>query len=94
MALVCQNLEGVKRWNVLARLKEFPPGLDQLYERVVSQIYQDSDNADLCKQILAITSTVYRPITLEQISSLVENPEDIPDDHESLEEVIGLCGSL
>ena len=94
VALVCQNLRRVKQWIVPAKLKEFPPGLDQLYDRMLSQIYDSPDYADLCKQILAITSTVYRPITLEQISSLVENPLDNPDDHEFWEYVIGLCGSF
>ena len=94
VALVCQNLRRVNRWTVPARLKKFPPGLDQLYDRMLSQIHDSPDYADLCKQILAITSTVYRPITLEQISSLVENPQDNPDDHEFWDYAIGLCGSF
>jgi hypothetical protein len=93
VALVCENLKNVPRWKTLAKLNEFPPGLDSLYQRIVSQIY-NSDDADLCRQILAITSTVYRPITLTQISSLVKTLEDIADDHESLAAIIGLCGSL
>ena len=94
VALVCQNLETVRRWNVLSKLKEFPPGLDSLYLQMVKHI-NDSVDAELCKQILAITLTVYRPVTLAEMSSLFEKPEDMTDDdHESLAEVIGLCGSL
>ncbi|OBT40309.1 hypothetical protein VE00_10431, partial [Pseudogymnoascus sp. WSF 3629] len=93
VALVCENLKNVPRWKTLTKLNEFPPGLDALYQRIVSQIY-NSDDADLCKQILAIISTVYRPITLAQISSLVGTLEDMADDHESLAAIIGLCGSL
>lgn len=93
VALVCENLKNVPRWKTLTKLNEFPPGLDSLYRRIVSQIY-NSDDADLCKQILAITSTVYRPITLTQISYLVQTLEDMADDHESLAAIIGLCGSL
>jgi hypothetical protein len=93
VALVCENLKNVSRWKTLAKLNEFPPGLDSFYQRIVSQIY-NSDDADLCRQILAITSTVYRPITLTQISSLVETLKDMADDHESLAAIIGLCGSL
>ncbi|CZR65327.1 related to vegetatible incompatibility protein HET-E-1 [Phialocephala subalpina] len=92
-ALVCENLKNVPRWKTLAKLNEFPPGLDSLYQRIVSQIY-NSDDADLCKQILAIASTVYRPITLTEISSLVKMLEDMADDHESLAAIVGLCGSL
>ena len=93
VALVCENLKIVPQWMTLAKLNEFPPGLDSLYQRIVNQIY-NSDDADLCKQILAIASTVYRPITLTEISSLVKTLEDIANDHESLAAIIGLCGSL
>ena len=65
VALVCQDLVKVPRWKVLARLSAFPPGLDSLYRRMMDQIH-DSDNADLSKQILAIVSTVYRPITMNR----------------------------
>lgn len=93
VALVCENLENVPRWKTLAKLNEFPPGLDSLYQRMISQIY-NSDDADLCKQILAIMSTVYRPINLTELTSFVETLEDMSDDHESLEAIIGLCGSF
>ncbi len=92
VALVCENLKNVPRWKTLAKLNEFPPGLDSLYQRIVSQIHKSGD-ADLCKQILAITSIVYRPITLTEISSLVKALEDIADNHESLAVIIGLCSS-
>ena len=52
------------------------------------------DNADLFKRILASTATVYRPITLKELTSLVEMLEDMSDDPESLGEIIGLCGSF
>ncbi|KAH8656495.1 hypothetical protein BGZ60DRAFT_507817 [Tricladium varicosporioides] len=93
VALVCENLKNVPRWKTLAKLNEFPPGLDSLYRRMMSQIY-NSDDVDLCKQILAVTSIVYRPITLTEISSFVKMLEDITDDHESLAVIIGLCGSF
>jgi hypothetical protein len=53
-----------------------------------------SEDAELCKQILAIMSTVFRPITLSELTSLVEVPEDEYDDHESLSEMIAVCGSF
>ena len=54
----------------------------------------DSDEADLCKQTLVIMSTVYRPITATELTSFVGALEDLSDDYEALEEVIGLCGSF
>ncbi|KAF2690614.1 WD40 repeat-like protein [Lentithecium fluviatile CBS 122367] len=93
VALVCQNLEKIPRWNTLAKLNAFPPGLDSFYKRMTEQICK-SDNADLCKQILASAAIVYRPITLVEITSLVEVLENMADDLESLREIIGLCGSF
>src|SRR5256714_1572829 len=93
VALVCQNLEKAPRWNTLAKLDAFPPSLDSLYQRMMEQIY-NLDNADLFKRILASTATVYRPITLKELTSLVEMLEDMSDDLELLREIIGLCGSF
>jgi hypothetical protein len=81
------------RWKTLAKLKEFPPGLDLLYQRMLNQICE-SDDADLCKQILAVVSTVYRPITLMETASIIETLGDIANDHKSLAAIIGLCGSF
>lgn len=93
VASVCQNLERTSRWNTLAKLKAFPPGLNSLYEQMMEQIC-NSDNADLCKRILASIAIVYRPITLNELASLVEILEDMADDLDSLREIIGLCGSF
>jgi hypothetical protein len=93
VALVCPNLENMPRWNIIARLNAFPPGLNSLYERMMEQI-RHSDDAGLCKRVLALLAIVYRPITLQELTSLVEMLEDMADDLESLREVIGLCGSF
>jgi hypothetical protein len=93
VALVCQNLEKIPRWNTIASLNVFPPGLDSLYERMMQQIC-NSGNADLCKRILASIAIVYQPITLKELTSLVEMLEDMVDDLESLREIISLCGSF
>jgi hypothetical protein len=93
VALVCQNLEKIPRWNTLAKLNTFPPGLGSLYKRMVEQIC-NSDNAGLCKRILATIANVYQPITLKELTSLVEMVEDKLDDLESLSEIVALCGSF
>jgi hypothetical protein len=93
VALVCQNLEKIPRWNTIASLNVFPPGLDSLYERMMQQIC-NSGNADLCKRILASIAIVYRPISLKELTSLIEMLEDMADDLESLREIISLCGSF
>jgi hypothetical protein len=68
------------------------PGLDALYRRIMDQI-RGSDDAELCKRILAVVSAVYRPITLDELTSLVDMPDGVSGD-ESLTEIIGLCGSF
>jgi hypothetical protein len=93
VALVCQSLEEIPRRKSLAKLNAFPPGLDSLYERMMEQIC-NSEDADLCKDILASIAIVYRPITLEELTSLVETLEDMVDDVDSLREIISLCGSF
>jgi hypothetical protein len=92
VALVCQNLQATARRNVLRKLGSFPPGLDALYERMMQQISQ-SDDAELCRQLLALIALVYRPITLQELVALAEQLEDIADESE-LQEIIGLCGSF
>jgi len=53
-----------------------------------------SDDSELCQQILATIATVYAPITLIELTSLVELLDDTSDDIHSLHEVINLCGSF
>ncbi|KAI8654220.1 NACHT domain-containing protein [Fusarium sp. Ph1] len=95
VALVCQELAGfnVRKRHTLAKLKSFPPTLDSLYQRMMKYI-RDSNDWDLFKQILAVASVVYRPISLKEMASLVELLEAFGDDIDTLEEIIGSCGSL
>ncbi|KAH8679766.1 beta transducin-like protein HET-E2C*40 [Tricladium varicosporioides] len=93
VALVCQDLKEVPKWKVLGRLKAFPPGLDSLYQQMMDQIHY-SDDAELYKQIIAIMSTVFRPITLVELTSFVPALKDLSNDYESLGEIIRHCGSF
>lgn len=96
VALVCQNLEKYQRWKVLGKLKEFPPGLDSLYKQMMNQVLamDDASDVSLCKQILAIMTSVYRPITLRELGHLIDIPGDLSDDVNFLEEIVALCGSF
>ncbi|KAJ5098527.1 hypothetical protein N7532_005528 [Penicillium argentinense] len=93
VALVCQDLNRTSRRHVLKKLKEFPPGLDALYGRMINQV-RTSEDAEVCKRILAVMSIAYRPITLDELTALVEIPDDLSDDDEALLEVIAICGSF
>ncbi len=92
VALVCQDLTNTESWNTPKKLRTFPPELNPLYSRMMKQIC-DSENAELCKRILAVVSVVYRPVTLDELTSLVDMPNGVSND-KSLTKIIGLCGSF
>jgi hypothetical protein len=91
-ALVCQDLKTTPKWNVLKKLALFPPGLNSLYKRMLGQI-SESDGADICLQVLASTAILYRPVSVPELASLVEQLEAL-DDLESVREILGFCGSF
>ncbi|KAK0715232.1 beta transducin-like protein HET-D2Y, partial [Lasiosphaeris hirsuta] len=95
VALVCQALAdpNLRRWQTLDKLHAFPQGLDSLYAQMMKHI-DNSDDADLCKRILATATIVRRPISLRELVTLVEMPNDIGENPQSLEELIRLCGSF
>ena len=93
VALVCQELANISRWKAQKKLTAFPPGLDALYRRMMDQIW-NSEDAKLCKHILAVVSAVYRPVTLDELASFVDMPDGVSGDYEALSEIIGLCGSF
>ncbi|KAJ8068547.1 hypothetical protein OCU04_004097 [Sclerotinia nivalis] len=93
VALICQELSNVSRWKALQKVTLLPPGLNALYQRMLDQI-MDSEDAELCRSILAVVSTVYRPVTLDELMAFVDMPDRVAGDYEALSEIIGLCGSF
>ncbi|KAL2884580.1 Vegetative incompatibility protein HET-E-1 [Ceratocystis lukuohia] len=93
VALVCQELsnEKTRKRHTLTKLKSFPSGLDALYKQMLQQI-SESEDAQLCKDVIAKVLVVYRPITLEELHVLVEGLTAVG--MEEVEEVIKLCGSF
>ncbi|KAL6904000.1 hypothetical protein GGI43DRAFT_308616 [Trichoderma evansii] len=96
VALVCQSLESLRSGKVIKRLATYPPGLDSLYERMLDRILEldDDDDVYLCKRVLTIVSTVYRPVTLHEVHSLIGSPEEFVEDILSFTEIIRFCGSF
>ncbi|RYP19456.1 hypothetical protein DL767_009644 [Monosporascus sp. MG133] len=80
----------VRSWNTLAKLRAFPPGLNSLYGRMMDQIIE-SEDVQICKQVLAVASVVYRPLTLRELTSLVESLDNFSDNFECLKEIIKFC---
>ncbi|KAF2626715.1 beta transducin-like protein HET-E4s [Macroventuria anomochaeta] len=90
VALVCQELGKTAKRNAVKKLDTFPPDLNAFYERMMQQVSM-SDDAEICKQVLALIALVYRPITLKELVALAEPLEDMADE---AREIIGLCGSF
>jgi hypothetical protein len=92
VALVRQDLAmpRVTRRSTISRLKYFPPGLDSIYIRMIEQI-NDSDDAELCKRVLAIVSVVERPVTLLELTSLDISLYELSEDLEIVAEIVANC---
>jgi hypothetical protein len=60
---------------VLKKLALFRPGLDDLYKRIMHQISK-SDNAEICRCVLASTAVLYQPVTISKLVALVEQLKD------------------
>ncbi|KAM0163443.1 hypothetical protein ACHAQE_003228 [Botrytis cinerea] len=89
VALVCQDLENA-RLPMPLELHNFPPGLGSLYHRMLQQIKDIEDEyiTNICFQVLAIMVITYRPITLDELVSLNNLNEVLP------EQIIQLCRSF
>ncbi|KAH6997695.1 hypothetical protein BKA56DRAFT_626520 [Ilyonectria sp. MPI-CAGE-AT-0026] len=94
VASVCQELAhsgSIGKRNPLARLKAFPRGLKTLYNQMVDQIEGLEDTGPY-KELLAVASVVYRPITLDEVKILAESLANT--DRDDLERIIESCGSF
>ncbi|KAF6786604.1 heterokaryon incompatibility protein, partial [Colletotrichum musicola] len=52
------------------------------------------EDAELCRQILGLVATTYRPLSLAESTTLIEEYHDLADDLESLRDIISICGSF
>lgn len=94
VALVCQELADgkvLRKCHTRKRLEAFPKGLDPLYGRMMEYISSLPD-AELCREILALASVVYRPVSLTELKTLLWSQYE--DEDGDLQEVIRCCGSF
>ncbi|KAJ4011096.1 hypothetical protein NW766_007729 [Fusarium irregulare] len=94
VALVCQQLADSKvfrKRHTQSSLKLFPKGLDPLYRRMMEYIFSSHD-AEICREILALASVVYRPVTLTELKTVLGSQYE--DDDDDLPDIIGSCGSF
>ena len=70
IGIVAQVLRKYKATEVVEALKLFPPGLNELYTRILLQI--DSGRREIAARILRWVVMAYRPLTLSELSIAIE----------------------
>ncbi|KAH8898281.1 hypothetical protein GQ53DRAFT_711479 [Thozetella sp. PMI_491] len=96
VALVCEELLKATRWEAKDVITTFPTGLEALYTRMTAEIFE-SKRPELFISIIATISAVYRPITLDELTGLVELPDGFSEDglsEDDMAEIVGHCGSF
>lgn len=70
VSLVCKRLDGVSRINVLATIKELPPGLTSFYRRIFDKLREgERPVVEASVRLLQVMLTAYRPLREEEVSS-------------------------
>ena len=94
VALVLQQLVNSKAWEIESMLRLFPPGLNNLYKRMIDQM-RYSHSQELYIRLLAIASTVFRPIKFSELLTIEKSAmEKFGVKENMLPDVIAECGSF
>ena len=96
IGIVAQVLEDYKVTEVEKALDLFPPGLDQLYARILLQI--DSDRREIAARILRWVVMAVRPLTLPELKTVIETTAERSivgmDPDQRIRYQVSYCGSL
>jgi nucleoside-triphosphatase THEP1 len=94
VALVCQRLRDpkVRKRHVMSELMQFPPGLDEMYKRMM-QLVDGSRDANICREILATVAATYRPLNVHELGLLL-TANVFDEDVTELADIIRCCGSF
>ena len=71
----------------------FPPGLDELYRRMLRRILS-SRNSSILVQILALSTVAYRPLKIGEMMVLLDVDSTLLRSPDFIKELVGLCGSF
>ncbi|RAL14679.1 uncharacterized protein BO97DRAFT_275191 [Aspergillus homomorphus CBS 101889] len=93
VSLVCRALAKSSVLNTRKLLLTFPSGLTPLYQRMLKDVLGCED-ATLCKSILGVALTVFRPINVDELEGVLELPEFLIQNPQYLLDAISLCGSF
>jgi NACHT domain len=71
VALAFKELASIEGWDAVETVKNIPPGLSSLYDRMITRIDKWSEqNQQRCKNVLVATSLAYRPLSLAELAVL------------------------
>ena len=95
VSLVIQELKDVMSWEVLQVLDEVPMELKDVYRRMVEQIERlQRQCLELCRKVLSIVITAYRPLHLQELYVLSGLPTQVQNVNKSTEKIVKMCGSF
>jgi hypothetical protein len=96
VSLVCKELESVPLYRTQKMLQAMPPGLDRLYDRMMTQILAQNDvkTVEYCKGILRSLTIAFRPLQLEELVVIADLPSDQFDNIQRVTDLVGYCGSF
>ncbi|KAK6725287.1 hypothetical protein SNK04_004092 [Fusarium graminearum] len=93
VAMVCQELEDCTETEALKASKEFPSGLDKLYDRMMKKLAA-SRSATQCKEILAVILASYRPLNLKELAIAVDSLSEFRNNITVLTKAVLSCCSF
>jgi hypothetical protein len=94
VALACKRLLKVPSWKALSVLQDLPLGLQDLYARMMNQVFQtrDEEDRDFCLRILRSVTLAFRPLSMVELITIAELPLRLLDS--DLSNLIELCSSF
>jgi hypothetical protein len=95
VALVCKELESVPLYRTREVLRGLPPGLDPLYDRMMTQIEaQDPKTLRYCRNVLQSITLAIRPLRLEELAIMASLPTDQFGNVQAVIDLVSRCGSF
>jgi hypothetical protein len=90
VALVFKELNSVEGWDAVETVQNIPLGLTDLYSHMMARIDRGNErNRQRCKNVLAATFLVYRPLSLAELAVVAGLPEKI-----NPRTIVDRCGSF
>jgi hypothetical protein len=96
VSLVCKELESVPLYRTRSVLRELPPGLDPLYDRMMTQIVgqKTAQTVRFCTDILRSATLAYRPLRLEEVAVAAGLPTNEFSHAQGVIDLVSRCGSF